>query len=366
MLDAKQILGIFQENYLINGGFDFIQRLSGTSGTYSATGAVSLTDKYGHDRWKISVGNAPANACSVSRIDTPTTTEDGLNARFYGAVRPTGSDGKFAIAQILEGASTALLRGRQVTFQVKLKANVAKTIKIALLQSISPQAFDSVTTGILNASNADSTDPNFGGNLSRINVDTVVNCTNTVTAGSCSVTTAWQNFAITCTVPAGTSCRNLICVIFPDAGFTVATPDTLFIAEAGLYCALSVQNWLPRPIQQELDLCKRYCQVVGGSLAGDRTCMLQASSGTTGYGAFIFEKEMRAIPTAVVANQANFVVYNAAGAQQAITGVTVGTMSTRALQINFTGAPAASLVAGNACMFSSNNVNATITMEAEL
>jgi hypothetical protein len=266
---------------LINGGFNFCQRLVGTSGTFTTVSTQSANDNYGLDRWCMSAGSDGSDDVACAIIDTGNASlEAGLNARFYGSFEVVTNNAKFSIAQILEGIDTVPLRGRQVTFQVKLKASTAKNIRIAIIQNAAAATMDTIAHPILVTSNGDTTDPTWNTNLSQIPVDIATNCINLSNAGTCAVTTAWQNFAITCTVPV--DCENLLCVIFPDAEFTASPADVLSVAEAGLYNTNAVQQyWAPRPISEELSLCQRYCFAIHGTTNGTFACTLTTVLGGT-------------------------------------------------------------------------------------
>jgi hypothetical protein len=130
-----------------------------------------------------------------------------------------------------------------VVFQAKLKASSAKTIRMGILQLQTAGTVDTIPATLVTAFGADSTDPTLGANVAVITA-----------AQSKSVTTSWQSFSVSVTVP--TNSKNLICAIWSNADF--AANDTLSIAEAGLFTASAVQAWTPRLIATEISLCWRY------------------------------------------------------------------------------------------------------------
>ena len=218
-------------NYLINGGFDFAQRQA--PGTLTA-----ISDNaYGADRWKMTRENADLQ---YQRNDA--NAESGLTSRYYGRYKKITNAGKFMVFQIVEGWNSVPLRGKSITFQAKMKASSSKTIRMAILQLQTGGTIDTIPNPIVTSWNVDSTDPTLGTNIAVI-----------TGAVSKSVTTAWQNFSVSVTVPSDS--KNIICAVWSDSDFSAN--DTLGIAEAGLFLGSNLLSWTPRLIQNEFDLCRR-------------------------------------------------------------------------------------------------------------
>lgn len=226
--------GTFSYNYnlLINGGFDLAQR--------QAPGTLTtLTDnKCSADRWRVTRENA-----DVQYIRMDATSESGLTSRYYGQFKKITNAGKIHICQIVEGINSVPLRSKTVIFQAKMKASASKTIRMAVLELQNAGAMDTIPATLVTAFGADSTDPTLGANVAVITA-----------AQSKSVTTSWQSFSVSVTVP--TNSKNIICAIWSDADF--AANDTLSITEAGLFTASAVQAWMPRLLNEEILLCRRY------------------------------------------------------------------------------------------------------------
>jgi len=219
-------------NHLINGGFSFAQRQA------PGTDTTITDEKYSADRWRITRENA---ALQFSRQDA--SGESGLTSRHFGKFTKITNAGKFAIYQPLEFESSIPLRGRDVVFQIQMKASAAKTIKIAIIELQAAGTSDSLPAAFVGAWNVDSTDPTLGTNLAVVG-----------SVQSCSVTTAWQNFSVTGTIPSDS--KNLILAIWSDADFSAT--DWLALAEAGFYRGSSTQTWAPRHKKTEQELCERY------------------------------------------------------------------------------------------------------------
>jgi hypothetical protein len=219
-------------NYLINGGFDFAQRQ--TPGTLT-----TLTqDKYSADRWRISRENADLQ---YQRNDA--TGETGLTSKYYGLFKKITSTGKFMAYQILEGSNSVPLRGKTVIFQAQIKASASKTIRMAVIELQNAGTMDTIPATFVSAWGANTVDPTLGANLAIITA-----------AQSKAVTTAWQTFSISVTVPSNS--KNIIVAVWSDSQF--AANDTLSIAEAGLYVGAGAQAWVPRLTVTELAICQRY------------------------------------------------------------------------------------------------------------
>jgi hypothetical protein len=219
-------------NYLINGGFDFAKRQA------PGTLTTIADNKYSADRWRVTRENA-----DVQYIRVDATSESGLTSRYYGQFKKITNAGKLHICQIVEGVNSVPLRGKTVIFQAKMKASGSKTIRMAVLELQNAGTMDTIPATLVTAFNVDSTDPTLGTNVAVV-----------TGAQSKNVTTAWQSFSVSITVP--NNSKNLICAIWSDADF--AANDTLSIAEAGLFAAATIQAWTPELLSVQNQLCNRF------------------------------------------------------------------------------------------------------------
>lgn len=220
-------------NQLINGGFDFAQRQAPGSLTTIADGGYSA------DRWKITRENA-----ELQYIRQDGSGDAGLVSPYYGQFKKITNAGKFLICQPLEYVDTLKFRGREINFQIQMKASAASTIKIAIVELQAAGTADTLPT-LVSSWNADSSDPTLGANLVAIS-----------TPVACSVTTAWQTFQFTGTFPSNS--KNIMVMVWTNADF--AANDTLSLAEAGLYFGTTLRSWTPRFTAETLRLCQRYYQ----------------------------------------------------------------------------------------------------------
>lgn len=234
-------------NYLINGGCDFAQRINPSSGggplQTNGSAASNSADGYAFDRWKCSFAN---NTFAGKRIDTNGSLETGITARFYSQHGNSSSTGKFAVFQILEGSQTLPLAGETLTFQIKMKATVAATVRMAILQLNSSGTINSIPNPIVTSWNANGSDPTWGSHVAVVG-----------TATNQSVLTTWSNF--TYTVAAPSNALNLICAIWTNADNSFTSPDVLSFTEAGLFVSSgAVTPWMPRLLSDETVACERF------------------------------------------------------------------------------------------------------------
>ena len=328
-------------NFLLNGGWDFAQRT--TPGTLT-----SVSDNaYGADRWKQTRENADLQ---YQRNDA--TSETGLTSRYYGKYKKITNAGKFMVFQILEGQHTVPLRGKTVIYQVKMKASTAKTIRMAILELQSGGTMDTIPGTFVSAWNVDGTDPTLGANLAVI-----------TGAESKDVTTSWQNFTVSVTVPS--TSKNLICAVWANADFSAA--DELNLAEAGLFLGATQLSWTPRNITQELLLCQRYywksfdIDTLPAQNAG-LTATLRFIAGKAGatsqYGTFILPVRQRtSTPTVTSYNPAAANAQVRDGTAAADCSSTSVGVENQTLFLNCT---------GNASTAVGNRLHVHVTSEAEL
>jgi len=219
-------------NFLLNGEFHFAQRQ--TPGTLTAIN----NNAYSADQWKITRENADLQ---YQRNDA--TGESGITSLYYGLFKKITNAGKFMVYQPIPATKSIALRGKTVIFQIKMKASSAKTIRIAVLELQSGGTLDTIPGTFVTAWNADGTDPTLATNVAIV-----------TGAESKSVTTAWQNFSVSVTIPA--TSKNLIVAAWSDADFAVN--DTLSLSEAGLFIGSALLAWSPRDDSDEiLQFCER-------------------------------------------------------------------------------------------------------------
>ena len=326
-------------NIILDGGFDFAQRL-----VAPATFTTVATDKYSADRWRSSSQSA---SFQYARADG--TGQVGLNSQYYGSFQQITNAGKCAIYQVIEGANCVALRGRQVTFSIKIKASAAKTIRMAVMELASTGTIDTVPATFVPTWNANTIDPTFGANLNIVSVQSV------------SATTSWTQFTVTATLPS--TSKNYICALWSDSQFAAA--DVLYVAEAGLYVGASAPAWTPRPAQQELALCERYCEK-WDSFTGLPVCAGFADSTSTFAGTIRYRTPKFATASCSYGSALGDWSIRFTGAGTTVTTVIsfpLGTPQGALINATATGTP---LTGGQGCLFRASNANAYLLFEAEL
>lgn len=291
-------------NYLINGGFDFAQRQAPATLT-------TISDKsWGADRWQQFAENA---SWQYQRNDA--TGESGLTSQYYGLFKKITNTGKGIFVQKIEGNSSIALRSKTVVFQIKMKASASKTIRMGILELQTGGTVDTFPAALASAFGANTVDPTWGTNVAIITA-----------AQSKSVTTSWQSFSVSVTVPA--TSKNVVCAIWTDSQF--AANDTLSVAEAGLFVSGSVQAWKPRLLSQELSLCNRYYRKSYALETAPATASAPGYIWQTAYTTsrlwsnVFYEVEMRASPTFTIISLAG----TSAKASKESDGLDIGTTVT--------------------------------------
>jgi len=226
-------------NYLINGGFDNAQTLGSTPTTLT-----TLTNKeFGADMWQHYAENASWQYAQASASGV-----SGLTSKNYGQWKKITNAGKGVFSQIIESQNSIPLRGKTLTFQIKMSASSSKTIRIGFLE-LNSSGTEDTPAALLSAYGANTVDPTWGTNLAVIG-----------TPVSCSVTTSMQSFSVTATVPSNS--KNVVVVVWTDSQFSIN--DILYMGEAGVFISSVVQPWNPILASEDLYNCYRYFQAYTG------------------------------------------------------------------------------------------------------
>jgi hypothetical protein len=258
-------------NKIINGNFDIWQR--GTSGS---SGYVA-------DRWTTAlIGSTAAitqQAFTLGQTDVP-----GEPTFFHRvAVTSVAGAGNYAISiQRIEDVRT--LAGQTATLSFWAKADAAKNIAVEFTQNFG-------TGGSPSAS------------VTAIGVTTI------------ALTTAWQKFTVTAAIPSisgktlGTAGNDFLSVtLWLDAGsdFNARTNSlgqqsgTFDIAQVQLEAGDTATPFEHRSYGQELALCMRYFQFVGGQANSFPLWQSYYVSGNFAVWPMPFKAEMRASPTSTI------------------------------------------------------------------
>ena len=268
-------------NKIINGNFDYWQRQ--TSNTNVVTG------QYVADRWINIKTGTPILNISQQLFTTGQTAVPNEPTYFYRAntVSSTGSANGMFIAQRVESART--LAGQTATLSFYAKADASKNVAVEFVQ-------------------------NFGTNGSAE--------ANGVNVTTFSLTSSWQQFKTTVTLPSisgktvDTANANFLAVNFwLDAGSTFNTRTNSLGQQSGNFDFSQVQleagsvatPFEIRPISTELALCQRYYNKSYDTSTNPGTSTYNGSySGSSWYATagvswgsvnFIYPVTMRSVPT---------------------------------------------------------------------
>jgi len=208
---------VIGKNKIINGNFDFWQR--GTTASYSVTSSQYLAD-----RWLMRT-TATANVTTSRQSFTLGQTDVPNNPKyFYRWDITSHTAGTGVLEQRIEDVST--FAGNTCTLSFYAKCNTPQTLSNSYLQVFGTGGSADVTTS----------------------------------GSSFSLTTAWQKFTATFTLPsisgktiAGGNDYLNIRFNMPNA---VCTVD---IAQVQLEAGESATEFEDRPYTTELQLCQRYC-----------------------------------------------------------------------------------------------------------
>lgn len=223
-------------NLLINGGFDFFQRIT------PATATAMSDDVYNApDMWYSLVQGANATINRNAGIGT---------SKYSCKLVAGGTTNRYGIAQIKESADSIPLRGKEVITQILIKpvnnaGSGTRKYRIAILEWTGTA--DLVTSELV----ADWTSGTF------TTAGFFASTTLTLVATASVTATHNTETQLSCTGTVSASCNNLIVFIWVEDVPTHAS-DYVLIGEAGLYTASTVQEWSPKPNRQELALCQAF------------------------------------------------------------------------------------------------------------
>lgn len=295
---------VLARNLLANGGFDIAQR-----GTVLGAG----DDLYSLDRWY---------ALNSSSTTTHSRVAGTGNNRFALEILGAGFSQRYGVAQIVEATESIAMRSRVVRFQFKAKKSANANLRAAIIEWTG--GADAVTSDVVNDwTNGTYTAGNF------FNTTTL---TITAVSAALAATASYQTFSISGTL--GASVNNIIVMVWTESA---ETSQTTTLAECSLTDGNELQEWIPRHIQEELSLCKRYCLAFNSHTVGMAITVGQLY----GRGAMVFPSQMRVAPTL------------AAGATYAVSSGSAGT-------------PALTNPVVTGCGFNNSAVNWSLNAQVDL
>ena len=294
VLDAA--VGTARQNLLTNPGFEVNQR----------AGTVTAANAYAHDRWQNQLGGT-----STVTITDETAIVDTGSAHALKAVYVHGA----AVSRIDQKLETfAQLRGRTVTFAVRVRKGVASSVR--------PYVVDS---GVLIYGATDAT------------------------------TGAYTTMSVTATI--GAAATSVSC------GVEASASDTYYLDSATLTVGGVPLGYAPLGASEEWTRCARYCLQYGGGDALEWVASGQVLTPTQAAIVLVYPVEMAVVPTLILSAAADWAITSAAGGAVACTALTLGQPTRRTTRLIAT--VGAGLVAGNgAILWANGTTNARLRLEA--
>ena len=239
LADIGRIEELSKDNAIINGNFDIWQR--GTN--FTASG-------YGPDRWRTILAGSSSTQSQESFTLGQTDVPNNPKYFYRNVVTSSAGAGNGAIVtHRIENVST--FAGQTVTLSFWAKADASKNISTEFVQNFGGGGTPSLTT--------------TGIGVSKL-----------------SLTTTWQKFTVTASIPSisgkslGTDNNDYLAVLFwLDAGSnfdsrtdTLAQQSGTFdIAQVKLETGSVATPFIPRTEAEELFLCQRYYQIIKADTA---------------------------------------------------------------------------------------------------
>lgn len=338
------------DNLILNGHFIRANRQAeGTLATYSQTAARGYTA----DRWAITNENA---SIQFVRGNSGTTPESGLQSCFYGTYSKITSTGKIVLSQSIEQLQCCAHRGKTVRVSLRMKASAAKTMRVCLLQLNSAGTANTIpgyTNGtgpagtFVSAFGANTVDPTFGTNLAKIapNTPGLDNATSVSSGLTCAVTTTWQRFGGTFTLPS--DYKNLVLVVFTDSQFAAA--DSFSISEVAIRTGTPIRDWFD-PSLGEINsaLLPYYFKTFApGVLPVQSSSLISVANGTVTVAGAAAQTLIYPYPVPMRSSTYVSTFYNPANADAFVRNITRGTNATataatanagsRSMELTFTG-----------------------------
>ena len=269
-VDASHLASISnRKNFIINGGFDVWQR-----------GISFDNDEYGADRWKM---YSPGSHAYARSTDVPTAA----SPRFKYSASITGSGDGTGFKQYIESANSSRLLGQDVTISFWLKH----------------------TTG----SGTDKFKAQF------YTLNTLDNGSSGTTIGSATLftsTTSWAKYTTTFTdLPANTVNGLQLTLKYNGTGSTVA-----LITGVQVELGSVATDFEQRSYGEELALCQRYYEIIGGTAAASYDFMFTGANWTTTNSRFGVQWNVTKRTSPTVTSVGTWYARNTSGASLSVTG----------------------------------------------
>jgi hypothetical protein len=310
--------------------------LNGSMRLDSRNGGGEVTDVNGYtlDRWYCGRAGGAAGLSVLQNLNVPAGFARSLQLR-----RATGNalTARIDAIQTMEVADTLDLSGKTVTlsFWARAGANYSGGALTAAVGA---------GTGA-----ADAHYYNFTGATSPV-------------LSLVTLTTAWQQFNLTGTIPSGTS---QVAVVFnwTPAAAAAGADDAVYITGVQLEDGGNVTAFEHTPLAVLAGACRRYFQVLGDGTVGQAMAAGVGTAGTTADAALTFET-MRAPPTVAVSAASHFGLFDGLGSGAA-TALAANLITARSARLQTT-AGGTVTAASRAVLIRTTHAAARLRLDAEI
>lgn len=300
------------------------------------TSPTATDNAYIGGNWRVLM--EAANACTVTRESSDLPTSGARRA--WKLAAGSGSNNKFGLFCVIEGADIWDLRGSIASLQGALKiGGTLASMKMAILVWTGTE--DAATGDPISAWGSAGTNPTLAANWAYVGTPTDL-----------SATTSWATYYPTQSGSISGSATNLAVMIWTDDKTTTQTTDYFLLTDVQLESGAASTIIDRRKLSEEKRLDRWYGEVLGGSALFERFGAGGAESSTTASITVTFD-EKRAAPSMSLSGASDFGVTDGAGGVITVTGNTFAQIGTRSAAANVT--VASGLTAGRDARLLANN-----------
>lgn len=335
-------------NLALNGNFDSWQR--GTSFT-STSSPANNDDTYLVDLWTLlSDGNDRVDVTQEASV-----IPSGSRYAVKLDVETVGSPSqKFGLLHMLEAADVVALRGRSLSlsFQARTTGGAVRNLRAGILAWTG--AADAPTSDVVSAWGAEGANPTLVANWAFEN-----------TPANLVLSNAFQTFKIENVAFDTAGANNLGIFIWADDTDLVAG-DLVYLSQVLLTVGQQAGEYPPETFSETVERVGRFLEIWNNdAVASAPLAMGQARSATNIIGLLRYRHRKRVAPTVTRSAAADFDVSVATGADQNLTALVFGTITSESCY--WQGTTAAGMAAGDATMLWDVGTGAArITISAEL
>src|SRR5262245_29360052 len=295
-VDTESALGLAQTQ-LVNGGFETWQR---GSGYFSANTA------YTADRWRLAINGGSTFSVGQDGGNVDTGSRYALSLAYtHGAAS--------YVAQDVE--ASAQLRGRTVTFTMRVRTATAGTVRLGVFDTVNSYRYSGYHSG----------------------------------------SGVYETLAVTAPIAAGTTSVTVVVALSASC--------TAYLDNAVLVVGTTAPTYAPLHPADELLRCQRYYVEIGGTQVFEMALPMQAYGAGAAIGALTFPVQMAIAPTLTVSAPGDWRLLSSSLTSITCTSISAANTTPRSCQLSV--AVTSGLVAGDATMLTANNtLAARLTGEA--